>query len=370
MTFIWIVVISFSLLYILLIGFFYLGWIKSRNYKNPKTDFSCFVSIVIAARNEEDNILNLLTALSIQTYKNFEIIIIDDHSTDQTTEIIKKYNLINCNLNSLPENQSGKKIAIANAIKLSKGELILATDADCIPDKNWVKSMVSFYNSEQAEFIIGPVKQSASKNLFQQFFSLDFLSLQTAGAGSAEMKKPFICNGANIAFTKNVWENISKFQGNQFASGDDVFLLHNAINLLPKNKIRFIFSEDAMVLTDAPTNIKAFFNQRIRWASKAKGYNNSTSIITSLTILLINFLLLGLIINSLFFPQLIYCFLFVFSIKSFIDFVILLSAANFYKQHSLLWYFLPLQLIYFIYISIISIFSLFGKYKWKERNCE
>ena len=370
MTFIWIVAFSISLFYIVLVGFFYIGWLKSVIYKNPKIELTYFVSIIVAARNEEKNILNLLKSLSLQTYYNFELIIIDDHSTDNTAKIIKENNLINCHLIVLDKNENGKKTGLSKGIQLAKGDLILTTDADCIPNNKWIESIISFYHSEKVEFIIGPVKQNHSKNFFQQLFSLDFLSLQAAGAGAAEMKKPFMCNGANLAFTKKTWQNINTISGSKFASGDDVFLLHNAINILPKNKIRFLFSEDAIVTTNPPDNIKSFFNQRIRWASKAKGYNNNTSIITSLTILLINFLLLGLVINSLFFPHLIYCFLFVFSIKSIIDFVILLSATNFYKQHSLFWYYLPLQLIYFIYISIISIFSLFGKYKWKERHCE
>ena len=370
MTFIWIIVITISLFYSLVIGYFYLGWLKHKDYKYQKTDLTSFVSIIIAARNEEKNILNLLKALSIQTYKHFEVIIIDDHSTDKTTEIINKNNLIKCRLVSLGENEFGKKVAIANAIQLSKGELILATDADCIPDKNWIESMVSFYNSEHVEFIIGPVKQIAVKNIFQQFFSLDFLSLQAVGAGAAEMKTPFMCNGANIAFTRKVWENISSENGNKYASGDDIFLLHNAIKLLPKDKIKFIFSENAIVLTNSPLGIKSFFNQRVRWASKAKGYKNSTSLITSFAVILLNLLLFILLISSVFIHQIIFLFFFGLIIKSIFDFVILFSASDFYKQKKLLWYFISLQLVYFIYTTAISVYSLIGNYSWKERNCK
>ena len=369
MTFIWLLVISISLLYILLIGFFYIGWLKYKVYKYKKADFSTFVSIVIAARNEENDILNLLEALSIQTYRQFEVIIIDDHSTDKTAQIIRENNFIKCNLLSLNTTQIGKKSAIIEAVSISKGELILATDADCIPSKNWVESMVSFYNSEQVEFILGPVKQRASKNFFKQLFSLDFLSLQAVGAGAAEMTKPFICNGANLAFSKKVWNNISSINGEKYASGDDVFLLHNAINVLPKEKIRFIFSDDAIVVTSTPNGVKSFFNQRIRWASKAKGYNNFISLFASIAVVLINLLLIVLLVSSVLWHQLIFLFFFVLVLKSIVDFVILFSAVGFFNQQKILWYFIPSQLVYFIYTTVISVYSLVGKYRWKDRTC-
>jgi cellulose synthase/poly-beta-1,6-N-acetylglucosamine synthase-like glycosyltransferase len=358
------------LLYAIVIGYFNIGWLKHKAYKNQYKDLNIFVSVTIAARNEENTILNLLQALSSQTYRNFEIIIIDDHSTDNTAQVIRENNFINCTVITLNKNESGKKAAISSAINLSKGALILATDADCIPERKWIETMVSFYNSEQAEFIIGPVKQIASKNFFQQLFSLDFLSLQAVGAGAAEMKIPFLCNGANLAFSKKTWINISEEIGKKYSSGDDIFLLHNAINILPKNKIRFLFSKDAIVSTSPPSGIKAFGNQRIRWASKAKGYKNSTSIISSLVVLLMNLLLFGLILSSAFYNQIIFAFFLILIIKSIIDFTILFSAAKFYKQKYLLWFFIPLQLIYFIYTSIISVLSLIIKYNWKERNCK
>lgn len=370
MTFIWIIVGIVSLAYTLIIGYFYIGWLKYDVYKNQNTNLNCFVSIIIAARNEEKNILNLLKALSLQTYSNFEIIIIDDHSTDKTAEIVRENKFINCTLITLNKSQCGKKVAIASAINISNGELILATDADCIPGEKWVETIVSFYNSEHAEFIIGPVKQIASKNIIQQIFSLDFLSLQAVGAGAAEMKTPFLCNGANLAFSKITWLNISEEIGKKYASGDDVFLLHNAINILPKNKIRFLFSEDAIVSTIPPSGINAFFNQRIRWASKAKGYKNNISIISSLIVFVISLLLLGLLVYSAVNFQTIYAFLFLLTFKSIIDFAILFLAANFYRQKYLLWFFIPLQLIYYIYTLTISLLSPVVKYNWKDRSCK
>jgi len=369
MTFIWLITAIISLFYTILIAFFTTGWVKRKKKYNQQSLSGTFVSVIVVARNEERNISVLLKALSEQLYRNFEIIIIDDHSTDKTYQIIEDFKLSNCKLIKLNKNLKGKKVSLTNAMSLAKGELIATTDADCIPGKNWLQSLVTCFEIEHAVFIIGPVKQITSNNFFQQLFSLDFLSLQATGAGAANMNKPFICNGANLAFAKLVWEKISGSIYNKYASGDDVFLLHEVTKILPAKNIRFLFSDDSIVLTKPPANVPAFFNQRIRWASKAKGYKNEISVITSFIVLFMNILLFGLLTASFFSIQFFYCFLFVLILKSVIDFPVLYLSAVFYKQQKLLWYYVPLQLVYYIYTSVIVIFSLFGKYKWKERNC-
>jgi cellulose synthase/poly-beta-1,6-N-acetylglucosamine synthase-like glycosyltransferase len=353
--------------YFMLIVVFTTGWLKKRKNKFSNAKPSVFISVVVAVRNEENNLPALLNALKDQTYQNFELIIADDHSEDNTVQIFYENKDKNSQLVELNESQYGKKAALASAIPLAKGELIITTDADCIPGKFWLEKMVSFYEKEKPEFFMGPVKQS-SENMIQQFFSLDFLSLQASGAGAAELGLPFMCNGANLAFKKSLWENIISTTNQKFASGDDVFLLHSAIQKIPRDKIRYFFSKKATITTKAPENIKAFFNQRIRWASKAKGYKNSMSLITSFTVFAMNAYLLFLGIISFFFPVIIPVFLGVLILKTMVDFPLLLFSAEFFKKRKLLIFYLPLQIIYFIYITFFAIYSIFGTYHWKERK--
>ncbi len=369
MTFFTLIIFVFCLAYSILILYFTIGWIKAKKYVFDKTIPNVFISIVIAVRNEEKNIQNLLESINKQQYTNFELIIIDDHSTDNTINVIKNYGLNNCTILKLSENKQGKKTALNTAISESKGELIVTTDADCTMDFNWLYSIATFFQQEKAEFIIGPVKQIITNNFFQNLFSLDFLSLQAAGAGATELQNPFMCNGANLAFTKSLWEKTNNIEGQKYTSGDDVFFLHTAINTISKKSIRFLFSKDAIVSTNAPANISEFIEQRIRWASKAKGYSNKTAILTSIIVFTYNLFLLYLLIISPFSILCFYYFLILLFFKLIIDFPILYFSSNFYKQKKILLLYIPLQTFYYIYITTISLLSLFKKFKWKDRDC-
>lgn len=353
--------------YFMLIVVFTTGWLKKRKNKFSNEKPSVFISVVVAVRNEENNLPVLLNAIKNQTYQNFELIITNDHSDDNTVQIFLENKIKNCQLIELNESQHGKKAALASSISIAKGELIITTDGDCIPGKFWLEKMASFYEKEKPEFFMGPVKQSSEK-MIQQLFSLDFLSLQASGAGSAELGLPFMCNGANLAFKKSLWENIISTTNQKFASGDDVFLLHSAINKIPADKIRYFFSKKATITTKAPANIKAFFNQRIRWASKAKGYKNRMSLITSFTVITMNACLFLLGIISIFFPLITPFFIGMLILKAMVDFPLLCFSADFFRERKLLLYYLPMQLIYFIYTTVIFIFSMIGNFTWKERK--
>lgn len=368
MDFICLTIVVVGLLYTVLILFFTAGWGRKHNTLKPLTENSTFISVVVAARNEEKQIPLLLDALKTQTFKNFEVIVVDDHSTDNTAKIVSESSVIDIKLIPMPDHQYGKKAAVATAILQAKGELIVTTDADCVPGRKWLKAIVDFYESENADFIIGPVKHSGKRTILQKLFSLDFLSLQASGAGAAEMKKPFLCNGANMALKKTLWQSVSQTLTNPFASGDDVFLLHSAIKNNPAAKIRFLLSENSIVTTPAPASVSGFFSQRIRWASKAKGYKNSMAGITSIFVFLMNFCLFVLFVGSFFSVPLFYYFSALFLLKVVIDLPLLSYSAAFFKERKLMLYYIPLQILYFTYTTFIAICSLFGSYKWKDRK--
>jgi glycosyltransferase involved in cell wall biosynthesis len=326
------------------------------------------VSVVVALRNEEKNIEKLLKAISGQTFQDFELIFINDHSNDNTVQIYNDFKLSNSVLLNLPEDKSGKKEALKYGILKSKGELIVTTDADCIPGINWLETIVAFYEKEKPEFIIAPVRHSTHGSLLQKLFAVDFMSLQAAGAGAAEIQVPFLCNGANLAFTKLLWENSQADATNSYASGDDTFLLHTAVKKYPPEKIRYLFSEKAIITTPAPISINNFFNQRVRWTSKSKGYKNSMSRWASIAVLLLVFTMTFLLFGSFFSKTLFYCFLGLIVTKTIVEIPLMYQTAKFYKEEGILRYFLLLQLIYFLYTFFIAMYSVFGRFTWKGRT--
>ena len=177
-----------------------------RTNEIPKTTFS----IIVPFRNEEKNIGKLLQSISKLNYPTelFEIIMIDDFSEDASVRIYIKWRLENGLIHStLLENlrlsNSPKKDAISRAIPIVKNEWIITTDADCMVNKNWLTTLDNYIQKNAPQMVVGAVVYKTKNNWFHHFQQLDLLSLQGTTIASFGIGKPFMCNGANFAYTKN-----------------------------------------------------------------------------------------------------------------------------------------------------------------------
>ncbi|MCX6294005.1 MAG: glycosyltransferase, partial [Sphingobacteriales bacterium] len=280
--------IFYALCGLLFIGYFCLlifyrnGWISIQQKKGVENHQNTFVSIIVPARNEEDNISNLIHSIQNQTYPKscFELIIIDDCSTDRTAEIVKKYSDSNIKLIALSDYLDEKNInaykkkAIEIGIKASIGTLIITTDADCTMGENWLQEIVHCFEINQPKMIVMPVQINYSNRFIEIFQSLDFMCLQGITGASVQKKFHGMCNGANLAYTKAVFEEVGGFSGiDHIASGDDLLLMHKIAKKYA-NEIMYLKSVEVIVKTIPANTVKAFFNQRIRWASKAEKYED------------------------------------------------------------------------------------------------
>jgi poly-beta-1,6-N-acetyl-D-glucosamine synthase len=323
----------------------------------PANGPSLFISVVIACRNEEKNLPLLLQSLGKQDYphKYFEIIIVDDNSTDQTADIANTF-AGGLPLKVIRNNGSGKKEAIKTGTGKALGELILATDADCKMGPGWIRSFASFYEQNKPGMIIGPVKLTEKPGFFGRFQELEFLSLQGITAGTAVSGNATICNGANLAFTKTAYEANMENLRFDIATGDDVFLLHSMKK--EGSKIMWLDSEIACVTTNTSDNIASFLKQRRRWASKASAYKDCYSIMLGFITFSAVIVQAGLMVASIFNPVYIKVFFVYFIVKSIPDFIILYNTTSRYKRKNLLKWFLPSQLIYPWYVLIVIISTL------------
>ena len=323
------------------------------------------VSVVIACRNEEKNLPYLLNDLSSQDYNPdlFEVIVIDDNSTDRTFEIASGYDKIKC-LRILTNTGKGKKSAIRNGVADASGNLIITTDADCRMGKGWISIISAHCLATHSDMIIAPVQLENNSGFFGRFCELEFLSLQGVTAGTAQAKNPIMCNGANLAFTKNAYMRHSENLHNEILSGDDIFLLHS-LKKETNSKIVWLDSVEGIVTTSHTDSLGSFINQRARWISKAKSYNDRftqlISIVTFVTMVAIIFLLISGIISQKF----LLVFLVSLIIKSFPDFLILLETTRKYKKRYLLKWFIPSEIIYPFYVIVVVFRSLFPGNKWK-----
>lgn len=342
-----------------------------------------FITVIIAARNEEKNIGNCIESIIKQTYPAnlFEVIIVDDHSIDSTAAIANSFNQNNIrviNLNDFAGNEnlnSYKKKAIETAIGFAKGNLIVTTDADCIVQPQWLHAIASYYEKTAAVFIAAPVVyndplpgDSFLKKFLKIFQSLDFMTLQGITGASVYKKIHNMCNGANLAYQKKIFYEVNGFEGiDAIASGDDMLLMHKIQKLYP-DKMGYLKSPNAIVQTQPAETIKEFMNQRIRWASKADKYTDPKITTVLLLVYVFNAWIFFIAICSFFSPQAFYLFLLLFISKTAVEFFFLFPVAGFFKKKKLLWWFIPAQPFHILYTLVAGWLGKFGSYKWKGRK--
>ena len=373
--------------YSALLVYYRKSWGSIPDFKvEANSELSTKISIIIPARNEEENIGYCLQSIIEQSYPAhlFEVLVVDDHSTDNTATIIKSYASNNVKLISLKdylsanEINSYKKKAIEISIQQSNGELIVTSDADCIFPKNWLATIASFYESKRPAFIVMPVLISYGKKRIEVFQSLDFMTLQGITGASVHKKFHSMCNGANLAYTKEAFIAVNGFKGiDNIASGDDMLLMHKIYNQFPNN-IEYLKSREVIVTTNPVSTIQQFFNQRIRWASKADDFDDKRIFIVLIIVYFLNVLMMVLPIVALISNRsisIINIQLSMFNfyaslllIKTIFELFFLYPVATFFNQTKLLWWFPIAQPFHIVYTVIAGWLGKFGKYTWKERS--
>ena len=372
MSFIFLVITLFYLLIIisLIVGFNNVTPFVA-NTSNLKT---CF-SIIIPFRNEAAVLQSLLVSLSDLQYSkdNFEILLIDDDSIDDSVEIIERFKKEHIELNiTVLQNKrfsnAPKKDAITTAISIAKHNWIVTTDADCELSIQWLKTIDNFIQQQSPKMIVAPVTYSSNKSFLGSFQVLDFLSLQSATIGGFGLKRPFLCNGANFIYQKELFTTLNGFEGNtKIASGDDIFLMEKATTKYP-NDILYLKSSDAIVSTIPQPSFKSLLHQRMRWAAKTSAYNNSFGKFVGVLILLMNgTLIIGLcfsIVDILEWST----FTYMFVIKFITDYIFIYKSAKLFKQTSYLINY-PISAILYPFFSVLVVISIvFLDYKWKGRR--
>ena len=343
---------------------------EEHNYSSIYNKFS----IVIPFRNEEENLNSLLNTLLDIEYKNndFEVIFVDDESTDKSREIIASFLKKSTIDFSIIDNErlsySPKKDAVTKAVKNAKHNWIITTDSDCYLPESWLLTINNFINSKQPKMIVAPVTFTNNGSFFEEFQYLDFLSLQNATMGGFGIQKPFLSNGANLAYRKDIFEKLNGFDNNNsIASGDDVFLLEKYFNNYPED-VHYLKSYDALVATKPEKNLKNLVQQRVRWAAKTTSYNNWFGRFVGLLLLLMNATVLDSILFTLI-GLLNWNELLIILISKFtIDFIFLNKTTTFFKKPICLKFYLINALLYSFFSVYVAFYAMLFNYKWKGRT--
>ena len=374
-----LLLILITVLYLLLILVLVFGFDKVDVFNVEDIKAEIKFSVIIPFRNEAENLPELLASISDLNYpkSHFEFIFVDDDSSDDSVEIIMRFldkRPFDCAqgdisvIKNIRTSNSPKKDAITSAIKTAKHDWIATTDADCVLPKFWLDTLDCFIQKKKCKMVVAPVTYHQTNSFLKRFQLLDFLSLIGATIGGFGINKPFLCNGANLAYKKELFISLNGFEGNNtIASGDDIFLLQKAIKH-NASAILFLKSKTAIVKTKPQQTLQSLVSQRKRWAAKTASYNSTFGKLVGLIVLLMNAALVcGFIIVMIGLLN-IKPFLYIFIIKSLVDFLLIFKTARFYEQENQLYSFIFSSLLYPFFSVYIAFISLFTKYKWKGRS--
>jgi cellulose synthase/poly-beta-1,6-N-acetylglucosamine synthase-like glycosyltransferase len=330
-------------------------------------------TVIIPARNEAANIKACVDSILAQDYPKeaFEIIVIDDFSEDDTAFIVNALSQQYPQVRLLKladhckdgETLAYKKKAIEIAVAVAKGDWILTTDADCIVPSTWLLLYNAYIQQHQPCFVAAPVMFIKTSGILNQFQVLDFLALQGITAAAVGAGKHSMSNGANLGFEKTAFIAVGGYQGvDHIASGDDMFLMHKMRQTLHK-PVGYLFHPNAIVMTAAMDTWKGFIMQRIRWASKARYYDDRsiTMVLTVVYFFNLSFILLALMgsWSSL---------IIALGFKTFFELFFLDPVAKFFKLQPELRYFVFYQPIHIVYNIAAGLFGQLKTYSWKGRT--
>lgn len=356
-------------LYVLLIFAFIIGFDCLDNElkkSDPKINFS----IIIPFRNEAKHLLNLLNSIKALVYDDakFEVLLVNDDSSDDSVAIIEAFKVKNTllNIQVIDNNRSSnspKKDAISTAIKHTKHAWVISTDADCILPNQWLNCYNDFINMHDPNMIIAPVSFNSNETFLQQFQLIDFLSMQGTTIGGFGIHQPFMANAANFGYKKDLFLHLNGFENNNdIASGDDVFLLENFIKH-NKRKVLFLKNTNALVTTFPTDTWSALINQRKRWAAKATHFKNPFTKFIGIVVFLANFayiLALLFTLYNIFFIEAVV-------LKIAIDSCLIYKTTKFYHQKIKPVAYLKTVLSYPFFTAYIAVTSMLTTFEWKDR---
>ena len=361
--FIFILFSSFYILLLLLII-----WAQNRLKKSPAADELPAVSVVIAAKNEEQRITPTLKSLQRLDYPadKLEIIIVDDASSDNTAQVVESYTKKHENWRLLRISQDSdkfhaKKVALATGVEKARAELIFTTDADCEVPPQWIRSMTAYFEP-QVDMVLGYSPLKTGKGFLARFLDFDNLFSAIVVAAPTALGFPVSSVGRNMAFRKNAYENIGGYRAlTKFKSGDDIHLTERMRDR-SQGKIVFCADPQSFVYSQPPATGKEIFYQQIRKNSKILDKSFRSAAVS--VILFFVFVLFYTL--PLFNPAWLSVWLAVIGLKFLLEYIALIQAAHLFKMKKLIALFPLMQIFYPLYVMVFGLLGSLHLYKWKR----
>jgi len=350
-----------TFVYALFAWFYSSRLIKFIHRPIDQNEPTSYCSIIIPCRNETQVIERCLKSIAQQSFSQYEVILVDDHSNDQLLDYLNTLH-IQIPFKYIINEGSGKKSALETGIKNAQYNNIFTTDADCILGTNNLKQMMQMLGDDN-HMVCGLLSYQNTNNLFGQLQQAESAAIVGISSYMLNTGRPATCNGANLLFRKDIFYKVDGYSlGKEISSGDDDLLMHKFVELNPARVI-YSASAETTVYTKAEHKLKNFFNQRMRWAGKRKHY------IFPYNQYLIWLLGLKLIVFWTTFGFSIYSGNFNFLLIS--GFIVFSDVLIAYRTKDILnfkYYLIPILPFYQLYVPIVFIANFFIKPSWKGRK--
>ena len=335
------------------------------------------VSVIIAARNEEHNIVRLLDALGNQSYPRYEIVLVNDASSDRTSEIangyIKKLPLLRVIDIGITGAHviSRKKNALKTGIEASTGEILLFTDADCLPGHRWIERTIKEFSHDTgivAGFSPYVLSMSGSRGfatrLLQAFIQYEEIKGALWSAGAIGLKMPWLCTGRNLAYRRRVWDEVGGFHSIEHSIGGDDDLFLQLVARETQWRVRYCFDPETFVPTMFPQTFADFVSQRKRHFSAGKYFTLPMKAFFFCFHLSNLILVAGLFLGFLW-PHLFAEASWFFLVKVAFDLAFALHGSRLFGARTIALSFLLMEFLYVCYTTLIGPLGFVSSFRWK-----
>jgi 1,2-diacylglycerol 3-beta-glucosyltransferase len=356
----------FSAVYLFMILLFAGAAAASRG--RPEQGYRPRVSVIIAARDEEEQIGACLESLVRLTYPQelLEIIIVDDRSTDRTAEIVGRFTGKQAHIRVLRiEDENGflpgKTNAVMSAVEVSGGEILMFTDADCRVPPTWIENTVSYYSDPSIGVVAG-FTSLIGETWFEEMQALDWLVLTSVAAAATRLGFPVTAVGTNLSVRREAYDSVGGYREIPFSVTEDYALFH-AVTSSGKWKARFPMDPATLVQSTPCYDWKQLYAQKKRWFTGGRGMDAKSLLIFAFPYVFNFLILLGVVFDPWWAVGL------ALAIKLLVDYLLCLPATLAFRRHSLLFAYPLFEIYYYIYVLIFPLLVIFGgEITWKERT--
>lgn len=250
--------------------------VNQVNYENSPS-----VSLIISAKNEADNLQKHLSKILTQQYPNFEVLVVDDHSTDHTLTVLKKFKEKHPHLKIVEathfKDLPGKKAALTAAIKMAQHEILLFTDADCFPNSPfWIKKMAARFTND-IDIVLGYGPYRKTKGWLNKFIRFETTLTALNYFSFALRGMPYMGVGRNMAYRKNVFNKANGYTKHKhIASGDDDLFISQVAT--PTN-VALSIHPDSWCYSEAKKSWPAYIKQKNRHVSTSTSYKKNIQLL-------------------------------------------------------------------------------------------